>query len=52
VSDLLSQYINQGLSSELYLYLLIVTMAVWPEKQCPQLKAITVHDQPLGLHWK
>jgi hypothetical protein len=31
VSDLLSQYIKQGLSSELYLYLLIVTMAVWPE---------------------
>jgi hypothetical protein len=31
VSDLLSQCIKQGLSSELYLYLLMVTMAVWPE---------------------
>jgi hypothetical protein len=48
VSDLLSQYIKQGLSSELYLYLLMVTMTVWPEWQCPQLIAITVHDWPLG----
>jgi hypothetical protein len=29
--SVLSQYIKRGLSSELYLYLLMVTMAIWPE---------------------